>query len=88
MKAPSRFEVQKSIARHVLFGASALVLIAGGFALWGTMAELSGAVIAQRDTCRRLQCEEGAAPHRRGDRGASGKGGRSRRRRRDPGQAR
>ena len=46
MKAPSRFEVQKSIARHVLFGASALVLIAGGFALWGTMAELSGAVIA------------------------------------------
>ena len=46
MKAPSRFEVQKSIARHVLFGASALALIAGGFALWGAMAELSGAVIA------------------------------------------
>ena len=42
----ARFEVQKSIARHLLFGVSALVLIAGGFGVWGAMAKLSGAVIA------------------------------------------
>jgi HlyD family secretion protein len=42
----TRFEVQKSVARHLLFGVSALVLIAGGFGVWGAMAELSGAVIA------------------------------------------
>ena len=46
MNVPSRFEVQKSIARHLLFGLSALVFIGGGFAVWGTMAQLSGAVIA------------------------------------------
>ena len=41
-----RFDVGRSIARHVLFGLCALVLIGGGFALWATMAQLSGAVIA------------------------------------------
>ena len=46
MKTPQRFEVKKSIVRHLLFGGFALLLVAGGFAVWGTMAQLSGAVIA------------------------------------------
>src|SRR4029078_6183963 len=46
MKSPSRFEVQKSIGRHLVFGGLALLLVAGGFVVWGTVAQLSGAVIA------------------------------------------
>src|SRR6185312_14401460 len=46
MKTSSRFEVRKSIIRHLVFGGLALLLVAGGFAVWGTMAQLSGAVIA------------------------------------------
>ena len=41
-----RFSVKRSISRHLLFGVAAFLLVGGGFALWGTMAQLSGAVIA------------------------------------------
>ena len=46
MNAPPPFEVQKSIRRHLLFGTIALVVVGGGFALWATIAQLAGAVIA------------------------------------------
>jgi HlyD family secretion protein len=46
MRRSRRFEVEKSIARHLLFGLAGLILIGGGFAVWGVLAQLSGAVIA------------------------------------------
>ena len=45
MSAP-KFSVKKSIWRHLLFGVFAFIIVGGGFALWGTMAQLSGAVVA------------------------------------------
>src|SRR6185295_2741704 len=40
------FNVGESVAKHLVFGALAALVVGGGFALWSALAQLSGAVIA------------------------------------------
>jgi len=42
----SAFDVTRSVSSHLMFGILAAVVVGGGFALWGALAELSGAIIA------------------------------------------